>query len=95
MEYNKENLLKAEDIVDNVNEELSAAAVGGSDTDDSLESYNEQHAELMSLMADPKIMKAYRAIRKDIYGVCERHPVSQKEKKKKKAKRRMAKKSKR
>lgn len=90
MEYNKENLLKAEDIVDNVNEELSAAAVGDSDTDDGL-SYNEQHSELMGLMADPKIMKAYRAIRRD----GERRPVSKKEKKKKKAKRRMAKKSKR
>jgi hypothetical protein len=94
MEYNKENLLKAEGIVDNVNEELSAAAVGDSDTDDGL-SYNEQHAELMGLMDDPKIMKAYRAIRRDIYGVGERRPVSKKEKKKKKAKRRMAKKSKR
>lgn len=88
MEYNKENLLKAEDIVDNVNEELSAAAVGDSDTDDGL-SY------MMGLMADPKIMKAYRSIRRDIYGVGERRPVSKKEKKKKKAKRRMAKKSKR
>ena len=87
MEYNKENLLKAEGIVDNVNEELSAAAVGDSDTDDA--------AELMGLMADPKIMKAYRAIRNDIYGVGERRPVSKKEKKKKRAKRRMAKKSKR
>lgn len=87
MEYNKENLLKAEGIVD---EELSAAAVGDSDTDDGL------HSELMGLMADPKIMmKAYRAIRRDIYGVGERRPVSKKEKKKKKAKRRMAKKSKR
>lgn len=89
MEYNKENLLKAKGIVDNVNEELSAAAVGDSDTDDGLS------AELMGLMADPKIMKAYRAIRRDIYGVGERRPVSKKEKKKKKAKRRMAKKSKR
>lgn len=54
-----------------------------------------QEAELMSVISDPKVMKAYRAIRRDIYGVGERHQVSQKEKKKKKAKRRMAKKSKR
>ena len=53
-----------------------------------------QEAELMSLISDPKVMKAYRAIRRDIYGVGERRQVSQKEKKKKKAKRRMAKKSK-
>lgn len=53
-----------------------------------------QEAELMSLMNDNKIMKAYRAIRRDVYGIGERRQVSQKEKKKKKAKRRMAKKSK-
>ena len=50
---------------------------------------------MMSVISDPKIMKAYRAIRSDVYGVGERRQVSQKEKKKKKAKRRMAKKSKR
>lgn len=55
----------------------------------------EQEAELMSLFADSKIMKAYRSIRRDIYGNGERRQVTQKEKKKKKAKRRMAKKSKR
>jgi hypothetical protein len=53
-----------------------------------------QEAELMNLISDPKVMKAYRAIRRDIYGVSERRQVSKKEKKKKKAKRRMAKKSK-
>ncbi len=53
-----------------------------------------QEAELMSLISDPKVMKAYRAIRSDIYGVSERRQVSKKEKKKKKAKRRMVKKSK-
>lgn len=58
-------------------------------------SLKEKQAELMSVISDPKIMKAYRAIRKDVYGVGERHQVSQKENKKKKAKRRMAKKSKR
>ena len=54
-----------------------------------------QEAELMSLIANPKVMKAYRAFRNDIYGVGERKPVSKAEKKKKKAKRRMVKKSKR
>ena len=54
-----------------------------------------QEAELMSMIADTKVMKAYRAIRRDVYGVGERRQVSQKEKKKKKAKRRMSKKSKR
>lgn len=54
-----------------------------------------QEAELMGMISDPKVMKAYRAIRRDIYGVGERRQVSKKEKQKKKAKRRMAKKSKR
>ena len=43
---------------------------------------------------DNKFLRAYRNVRKDIYGIGERKQVSQKEKKKKKAKRRMAKKSK-
>jgi hypothetical protein len=50
---------------------------------------------LMSLASDPKILKAYRSIRSDIYGIRERRAVSKKERQKKKAKRRMAKKSKR
>lgn len=50
---------------------------------------------LMSLASDPKILKAYRYIRSDIYGIGERRSVSKKERQKKKAKRRMAKKSKR
>lgn len=50
--------------------------------------------ELMEMFSDPKVLQAYRNIRKDIYGVGERKKVSQKDKKKKKAKRRMAKKSK-
>jgi hypothetical protein len=50
-----------------------------------------QQDELMRLMANPKVLKAY----KDARSVGERRPVSQKEKKKKNAKRRMAKKSRR
>lgn len=57
--------------------------------------YNNQESQmLMSLASDPKIIKAYRSIRSDIYGIGERRAVSKKEKQKKKAKRRMAKKSK-
>lgn len=57
--------------------------------------YSDQEAQmLMSLANDPKIIKAYRSIRSDIYGIGERRAVSKKEKQKKKAKRRMAKKSK-
>lgn len=57
--------------------------------------YSNQEAQmLMSLANDPKIIKAYRSIRSDIYGIGERRAVSKKEKQKKKAKRRMAKKSK-
>ena len=47
--------------------------------------------ELMELLSDPNVMRAYRAARR----VGERRQVSKKENKKKKAKRRMAKKSKR
>ena len=47
--------------------------------------------ELISLMANPDVMRAYRAAKR----VGERRQVSKKENKKKKAKRRMAKKSKR
>ena len=46
--------------------------------------------ELMELIADPGVMRAYRASRSGV-----RKPVSKSEKKKKKAKRRMVKKSKR
>ena len=50
--------------------------------------------ELMRLMSDPNILKAYRNIRGDVYGK-KRQQVSKKDAKKKKAKRRMAKKSRR
>ena len=50
--------------------------------------------ELMEIISDPKVLRAYRNVRNDIYGIGERKQVSQKEKKKKKAKRRMTKKSK-
>lgn len=50
--------------------------------------------ELMEIISDPKVLRAYRNVRNGIYGIGERKQVSQKDKKKKKAKRRMAKKSK-
>jgi hypothetical protein len=52
---------------------------------------NAKAQELMELLSDPNVMRAYRASRR----VGERRQVSKKENKKKKAKRRMAKKSKR
>lgn len=51
--------------------------------------------ELLSLVSDPRVMRAYRSVRNDLFGIGERRQVSKAEKKKKKAKRRMAKKSKR
>ena len=55
----------------------------------------EQQAELMRLMDDYRVMRSYKRVVNDMYGVGNRKPVSKKEKKKKKAKRRMAKQSKR
>ena len=55
----------------------------------------EQQAELMRLMDDYRVMRSYKMVVNDMYGVGNRKPVSKKEKKKKKAKRRMAKQSKR
>ena len=104
---NKENVLKnllTEEALDAVNEIVGLDEVADSDVDEAaqalendsdVQKLKEQQAELMQLWADPNVMKAYRAIRKDVYGVGERRQVSQKEKKKKKAKRRMAKKSRR
>ena len=91
------------DAINNaINESLETAeAIKTFDNDQDVQKLKEQQedlismANMMSAISDPKIMKAYRAIRKDVYGVGERRPVSQKEKKKKKAKRRMAKKSRR
>jgi hypothetical protein len=88
--------------VKDVNNNLTANADGSVDdavqtfeNDSDVQRLKAQEAELMSIISDPNVMKAYRAIRSDVYGAGKRHQVSQKEKKKKKAKRRMAKKSKR
>jgi hypothetical protein len=51
--------------------------------------------ELLSLVSDPRVMRSYRSVRNDLFGIGERRQVSKAEKKKKKAKRRMAKQSKR
>lgn len=97
-----------EEDCDAINESLETVA--DSDLDEDIQTFendpdvqrlkaqNEELTSMMNMMSvisDPKIMRAYRAIRSDVYGVGERRQVSQKEKKKKKAKRRMAKKSKR
>ena len=68
-------------------------------TDTSTESVSDEEAaakaqELMRLISDPNVLKAYRNIRSDVYGK-KRTQVSKKDVKKKKAKRRMAKKSRR
>ena len=72
-------------------------AVESNDT--STESVSDEEAaakaqELMRLISDPNVLKAYRDIRSDVYGK-KRPQVSKKDSKKKKAKRRMAKKSRR
>ena len=79
----------------NSNQELDAELKQVIENDADVIRLKEQEAELMNLFADSKIMKAYRSIRRDIYGIGDRRQVTQKEKKKKKAKRRMTKKSKR
>lgn len=61
------------------------------ENDPDVQRLKEQEAELMSLMANPDVIRAYKAAKR----VGERRQVSKKENKKKKAKRRMAKKSKR
>jgi hypothetical protein len=63
--------------------------------DPDFQKLKEQQAELMSLIDDSRVMRSYKKVINDIYGVGNRKPVSKKEKKKKKAKRRMAKQSKR
>lgn len=81
------------DAINNaINESLETAdAIQAFENDQDVQKLKEQQEELLRLMANPKVLKAY----KDARSVGERRPVSQKEKKKKKAKRRMAKKSRR
>lgn len=79
------------------NVETSTDAVDSTITETSAmsdEEATEKAQELMRLMSDPNILKAYRNIRSDVYGK-KRPQVSKKDTKKKKAKRRMAKKSRR
>ena len=68
-------------------------------SDTSTESVSDEEAaakaqELMRLISDPNVLKAYRNIKSDVYGK-KQTQVSKKDTKKKKAKRRMAKKSRR
>ena len=83
-------------------EEIREPAVhveGNETSDTSTETVSDEEAtakaqELMRLISDPNVLKAYRNIRSDVYGK-KRQQVSKKDAKKKKAKRRMAKKSRR
>jgi hypothetical protein len=96
MEDKKENLLTSgKEVNDNNNDNNNISSAVNETEIEVKEKLEAKEAELMRLIADPKIMRAYRAIRSDIYGVKERYQVSKKEKQKKKAKRRMAKKSRR
>ena len=72
---------------------------GNETSDTNTESVSDEEAaakaqELMRLISDPNVLKAYRNIRSDVYGK-KQTQVSKKDTKKKKAKRRMAKKSRR
>ena len=107
MELTKEKILADKmsgltaDACDTINESQESVAnselyeaIQSFENDSDVQRLKAQEAELMSIISDPKVLRAYRNVRKDIYGIGERKQVSQKEKKKKKAKRRMAKKSK-
>lgn len=76
---------KPEEINDAVKEEVKELS----------EDLQMKSQELLSLVSDPRVMRSYRSVRNDLFGIGERRQVSKAEKKKKKAKRRMAKKSKR
>lgn len=77
------------------NVETATSAVDSTETNAiSDDEVTEKAQELMRLMSDPNILKAYRNIRSDVYGK-KRPQVSKKDAKKKKSKRRMAKKSRR
>ena len=72
---------------------------GNETSDTNTEAVSDEEAaakaqELMQLISDPNVLKAYRNIRSDVYGK-KQTQVSKKDAKKKKAKRRMAKKSRR
>ena len=94
MENKKETMLSESDsntaTVDESNEMVQLL-----ENDPDVLKLKEQQAELMMLMDDYRVMRSYKKVVNDIYGVGNRKPISKKEKKKKKAKRRMAKQSKR
>ena len=93
MENKKETMLSESDsntaTVDETNEMVELL-----ENDPDVLKLKEQQAELMRLMDDYRVMRSYKRVVNDMYGVGNRKPVSKKEKKKKKAKRRMAKQSK-
>ena len=75
-----------------INDADSTPVINNNAIKDGLEAKSQ---ELIELISDPRVMRSYRAVRNDLFGIGERKPMSKAEKKKKKAKRRMAKKSKR
>lgn len=89
-EQTKEDAIGQEEQVDKMQEVAEALA-----NDPDFQKLKEQQAELMRLIDDSRVMRSYKKVVNDIYGVGNRKPISKKEKKKKKAKRRMAKQSKR
>ena len=89
-EVQNEDAISQEEQVDKMQEVAEALA-----NDPDFQKLKEQQAELMRLIDDSRVMRSYKKVVNDIYGVGIRKPVSKKEKKKKKAKRRMAKQSKR
>lgn len=94
MENKNENMLPESDsntaTVDESNEMVQLL-----ENDPDFMKLKEQQAELMMFIDDSRVMRSYKKVVNDIYGIGKRKPVSKKEKKKKKAKRRMAKQSKR
>lgn len=89
-EVQNEDAISQEEQVGKIQEMAEALA-----NDPDFQKLKEQEAELMRLISDQKVMRSYRAVRNELFGIGERRQVSKAERKKKKAKRRMAKKSKR
>lgn len=86
---NKENIIETDSKPEEVNDAVKEEAL---QLADEIESKSQ---ELIRLISDQRVMRAYRSVRNDLFGIGERRQVSKAEKKKKKAKRRMVKKSKR
>ena len=73
-----EDAIGQEEQVDKIQEMSEALS-----NDPDFQKLKEQQAELMSLIDDSRVMRSYKKVINDIYGVGNRKPVSKKEKKKK------------